>query len=47
MQKYDFLCGGDRGAWECLVDVELSDEEKKAGFHLTARIMSFCIGKIR
>ncbi len=28
MQKYDFLCGGDRGAWECLVDVELSDEEK-------------------
>ena len=27
MRKYDFLCGGDHGAWECLVDIELSDEE--------------------
>ena len=27
MQKYEFLCGGDHGAWECLVDVELTDDE--------------------
>ena len=27
MKKYDFLCGGDHGAWECIVTVELTDEE--------------------
>ena len=27
MKSYEFLCGGDRGAWECLVDVWLNDEE--------------------
>ena len=26
--KYEFVCGGDHGAWECLVDVELTDEEE-------------------
>ena len=27
MKTYEFLCGGDGGAWECLVDVELTDDE--------------------
>lgn len=27
MKEYDFLCGGDGGAWECTVTVKLSDEE--------------------
>ena len=27
METFEFLCGGDHGAWECLVDVELSEEE--------------------
>ena len=27
MKKYEFLCGGDFGAWECLVDVWLTDED--------------------
>ena len=27
MKKYEFLCGGDHGAWECLVTVSLTNEE--------------------
>ena len=27
MKKYEFLCGGDFGVWECLVEVWLTDEE--------------------
>ena len=27
MKSFEFLCGGDFGAWECLVDVWLTDEE--------------------
>ena len=27
METYEFECGGDRGAWDSLVDVELSDDE--------------------
>ncbi len=27
MKSYEFLCGGDNGAWECLVDVWLNEEE--------------------
>jgi len=28
MKAYEFRCGGDHGAWECLVDVKLTDEEE-------------------
>ncbi len=28
MKSYEFLCGGDRGAWECYVDVELTEEDE-------------------
>lgn len=27
METYEFHCGGDRGAWECIVDVQLTDDE--------------------
>ena len=27
MRSFEFLCGGDCGAWECLVDVCLNEEE--------------------
>lgn len=27
MKSFEFNCGGDRGAWETLVDVSLTDEE--------------------
>ena len=27
MKEYEFLCGGDHGAWECLVTVKLTEEE--------------------
>lgn len=27
MKSFEFLCGGDYGAWECLVDVWLNSEE--------------------
>lgn len=26
--KHEFLCGGDHGAWECYVTVELTNEEE-------------------
>ena len=29
MKSYEFLCGGDHGAWECYVTVELTEEEEK------------------
>lgn len=29
MKKYTFLCGGDRGAWESEVTIELSEEEEE------------------
>ena len=28
MKSYEFLCGGDHGAWECYVDVWLTEEEE-------------------
>ena len=28
MSKHEFLCGGDYGAWECYVTVELTEEEE-------------------
>ena len=28
MKTYEFLCGGDHGAWECLVSVDLNSEEE-------------------
>lgn len=28
LKKYEFHCGGDRGAWECDVTVSLTDEEE-------------------
>ena len=28
MKAYEFLCGGDHGAWESYVTVELTDEEE-------------------
>lgn len=28
MKTFEFQCGGDRGSWECLVDVTLSKEEE-------------------
>ena len=28
MKAYEFRCGGDWGAWECLVDVLLTEEEE-------------------
>lgn len=28
MSSHEFLCGGDYGSWECLVDVRLNDEEE-------------------
>lgn len=27
MSSFEFICGGDHGAWECCVDVELTDAE--------------------
>lgn len=27
MKQCEFQCGGGRGAWECLVDVSLTDKE--------------------
>lgn len=28
MKTYEFHCGGDRGAWECIVDVALTPEDE-------------------
>lgn len=27
MSNFEFICGGDHGAWECCVDVDLTDAE--------------------
>lgn len=29
MKTYEFICGGDHGAWECIVSAELTDEESQ------------------
>lgn len=28
MKTYEFQCGGDHGSWDCIVDVELNEEEE-------------------